>query len=138
MRAWVNGIRHIGNTAEEPHVEDVPVASLHAAAVGIVFNRWLRLAFRTVCFIFLFYFTTKLFFFNFRTTFFLGSELFSIPIFYLQVKGSIRCLFHSCMNLNLRSLSSTAQDFCIRGTKKKNLSLFGLVAQDLIILAGLE
>lgn len=94
MRAWVNGIRHIGNTAEEPHVEDVPVASSHAAAVGIVFNRWLRLAFRTVCFIF-FFISPPNIFFNFRTTFFLGSELFSIPIFYLQVKGSIRCLFHS-------------------------------------------
>lgn len=59
----------------------------------------------------------------FRTTFFgevnyFTPIWFSIPIFYLQAKGSIRCLFHSCMNLSLCSLSSTAQDFYMRGAKK--------------------
>lgn len=48
-------------------MEDVPVALLHAAAVGIVFNPWLRLAFHSVLF---FLISPPNDFFMFRTTFF--------------------------------------------------------------------
>lgn len=77
----------------------------------------------------IFYFTPKQFFYV-EENIFLGKVnyftliWFLIPIFYLQVNRSIRCLFLGWMNLNLSSLSSTAQDLYIRGTKKSFIILY--------------